>query len=290
MSTFPPSHASARLADHLADADAIFSDVWGVVHDGLAAIPSACEALVKAREAGRPVILVSNAPRPAAAVAAMLDRLGVPRAAYDRILTSGDLTRDHLAADTWAWVHHVGPDRDMPIYDGLELTFCDPEEADVAVVTGLLDDETETAADYRPLCEQLAAFDVPMVCANPDLVVERGEKLIVCAGAIAAIYETMGGAVTYLGKPHRPVYERGHRLLSDLAGKDLDPARILAIGDAVRTDVKGAVGYGMPVIFLAGGIHAKDAGGADAIDHAALERAYAAEKARPTAVGWRLVW
>ena len=276
--------AEARLSDLAGRYDALICDVWGVVHNGVAAAPAACEALTRFRDSGKPVLLLSNAPRPGASVRPQLERMGVPAAAYDDVLTSGDLARARLAEDPWAWVHRIGPDRDLPTFEGLDLTFAPPEEADIAVVTGFLDDETETAETYRPVLEQLFEHDVPLMCANPDIVVERGPRLVPCAGAIAALYADMGGEVAWLGKPHAIAYEAA------LARLSVAPERILAIGDGLRTDISGAKGAGIDALFVAGGIHAAELGAEGAIDEARLAEIYKEWKVSPAYVAWRLTW
>lgn len=278
------------LSALLDEVDALFVDVWGVVHDGVTSIPESCEALVRARQAGKPVLLVSNAPRPAPSIIPFLDKLGVPREAYDGLLTSGDLTREYLIKSEWDWVHHIGPDRDMPVFEGLDVVFADADEADVAIVTGLRDDEAETPKDYERELRLMVEHEVTFVCANPDIVVERGHKLIPCAGALAQMYEGMGGEVIYFGKPHAPVYETALARLSDLAGRTLDARRVLAVGDGIRTDMLGAARAGLPALFVAGGIHAADAGAPDAIDQAKLQSLFTAAKVAPVALTWRVVW
>jgi HAD superfamily hydrolase (TIGR01459 family) len=290
MTNQPIPPRIAGLSELLDTADALFVDVSGVIHDGVAAFPAACEALRRAREAGKPVLLVSNAPRPGPVVVKLLDSLGVPRDAYDGILTSGDLTRAHLAQEEWGWIHHIGPARDLPLFEGLALVFSDADEADLAVATGLVDDEVQTADDYVPVLETLYRHEVPLLCANPDILVERGHRLIPCAGALAQVYERMGGDVLYFGKPHQPVYEAAMARLSELAGRPLQSTRVLAIGDAVKTDLLGAARFGLSSYFVAGGIHAAEAGSANAIDMPALTGLFAASKVAPVAVTWRLRW
>ncbi|GJD63931.1 TIGR01459 family HAD-type hydrolase [Methylobacterium frigidaeris] len=253
------------IADVASGFDLILCDVWGVLHDGVHAHRGASEALTRFRAlpGARPrrVVLVSNAPRPGSAVLAQLDGFGVPRTAYDTIVTSGDLTRRLMAERADAAMHHLGPDRDLPIFDGLDLTRGGPDEASHVVVTGLLDDETETAADYRGVLEPWAARGVTLICANPDLVVERGERLIPCAGAIAALYEEMGGPVVYAGKPHVPVYEAALTTAEALdGGAPLPRDRVLAVGDAIRTDIAGARAFGIASLLVARGIHAEELG------------------------------
>ena len=246
--------------------DLILCDVWGVLHDGTRAHVQAGEALIRFRALSgdgraRRVVLVSNAPRPAAGVRAILDGFGVPRAAYDAILTSGDLTRRLLAEHPGARIHHLGPERDATIFDGLDLTLGSAEAADRVVCTGLFDDTCETAEDYRDTLAAFRARGVPMICANPDLVVERQGKLIPCAGLIAQAYAAIGGGVTYAGKPYRPVYEAALALVGELDGAPPpDPGRVLAVGDALRTDIAGAEAFGIASLLVARGIHAEELG------------------------------
>lgn len=260
-------------------------DVWGVLHDGVRAIPSACEALGRTREAGKPVLLVSNAPRPSAAVEAHLAALGVPRAAYDAVLTSGDLTRAHLRERPGLRAHAIRAERDGPLYEGLDIAFVAPEAADLVVATNLRDDEAETIDDYEEELGRFLALGLPFVCANPDVVVERGPKLVYCAGALADRYQAMGGRVVWFGKPHPPVYAEALKRLGVA-----DPRRVLAIGDSIRTDLVGAARAGMPSLFVAGGVHAAEAGGEHALDRGRLARLFAAAGVDPLAVVWRLAW
>jgi HAD superfamily hydrolase (TIGR01459 family) len=278
------------LGDLAGGYDAVVSDVWGVLHDGLRPFLDACAALRRFREERGPVVLLSNAPRPGWVVAEQLDELGVPREAWDAIVTSGDLVRAHLAADPWQWVCRVGPAIHDVTFAGLDLTYCDVEEADLLVVTGLVDDETETAELYRPLLERALEHDVPLACANPDIVVERGDRLIPCAGAIATLYEEIGGEVTWLGKPWPVAYDAALASLSEVAGREVPKGRVLAIGDAIRTDLAGAKVAGLDALFIAGGIHAAEAGSAEAIDTARLAELFAKAKVAPVGLDWRLRW
>ncbi|MFC4170589.1 TIGR01459 family HAD-type hydrolase [Microvirga sp. GCM10011540] len=238
--------------------DLVLCDVWGVLHNGVKAFEPASEALTRFREGGGRVVLVSNAPRPGSAVGTQLDGFGVPRSAYDAIVTSGDLTRLAIEERLDKVVHHIGPPRDWPIYTGLDVRFGSIGEADYVVCSGLEDDETETAEDYRPRLEAMLKRNLWMVCANPDLVVERGHVMVPCAGAIAQLYEEMGGAVFYAGKPHAPVYERAIAMAAELNGREIPKDRVLAIGDAIRTDIAGAAGYGIDSLLIARGIHAEE--------------------------------
>ncbi len=240
--------------------DLILCDVWGVLHNGVKAYEAASDALTRFRAKGGRVVLVSNAPRPGASVGTQLDGFQVPRSAYDAIVTSGDLTRLAIQERIDKVVHHIGPPRDMPIYNGIDVRFGSIEEADYVVCSGFDNDEEETVEDYRPQLEAMRQRDLLMVCANPDLVVERGHMILPCAGTIALAYEEMGGKVFYAGKPHRPVYERALAIASDLAGHPIPKERVLAVGDAIRTDIAGAVGFGIDALMIARGIHAEELG------------------------------
>jgi HAD superfamily hydrolase (TIGR01459 family) len=238
--------------------DLVLCDIWGVLHNGLKAYEAAGEALTRFRNGGGRVVLVSNAPRPGTSVGAQLDGFGVPRSAYDSIVTSGDLTRLAIEKRLREVVHHIGPPRDLPMFEGLDIRFGPIEEADYAVCSGLEDDEVESAADYRPRLDDMLRRDLLMICANPDLLVERGDRIVPCAGAIALMYEEIGGRVYYAGKPHRPIYERALAEAADLAGREIAKARVLAIGDAIRTDIAGAAAFGIDSLLIARGIHAEE--------------------------------
>jgi HAD superfamily hydrolase (TIGR01459 family) len=240
--------------------DLILCDVWGVLHNGVKAYVAASDALTRFRAKGGRVVLVSNAPRPGASVGTQLDGFQVPRSAYDAIVTSGDLTQLAIQERIDKVVHHIGPPRDMPIYNGIDVRFGSIAEADYVVCSGFDNDEEETVEDYRPQLEAMRRRNLLMVCANPDLVVERGHMILPCAGTIALAYEEMGGEVFYAGKPHRPVYERALAVASDLAGDPIAKERVLAVGDAIRTDIAGAVGFGIDALMIARGIHAEELG------------------------------
>ncbi|MFC5552551.1 TIGR01459 family HAD-type hydrolase [Methylobacterium iners] len=276
--------------------DLILCDVWGVLHDGTRAHGQASDALIRFRRLapeGRPrrVILVSNAPRPWAGVQRILDGFGIPREAYDAILTSGDLTRGLLARHPGERVHHLGPERDAPIFEGLDLRLVAGEAAERVVCTGPFDDTRETAEDYRERFAAFRARNVPMLCANPDLVVEREGKLIPCAGLLAAAYAEIGGRVTYAGKPYRPVYEAALDLAAELDGTPPALARVIAVGDALRTDIAGANGFGIASLLVARGIHAEEMGVAAEHDRLGdVAEWLGRQEARPDAVIERLVW
>jgi HAD superfamily hydrolase (TIGR01459 family) len=286
MSPAPP-----LLIEHFAtlarDYDALLCDVWGVIHNGIAAFPEACAALEKFRQSGGHVILISNAPRPGAGVIRMLDRLGVARSAYDRIMTSGDVTREFVARRS-GQVYHLGPERDRPIFSGLDIAFGPVETAEYVVCTGLFDDETEGPEDYRGLFERMKTRNLLMLCANPDLLVERGERLVYCAGALAEFYGSLGGDVLYAGKPYRPIYDEA--LAAIEAARGPRPTRVLAIGDSVRTDLTGARALGLDCLFITGGIHAEELGDRDNPDLVRLGEMLAKADVCPRAVMRRLVW
>jgi HAD superfamily hydrolase (TIGR01459 family) len=283
-----------RIVDHFAtlapDYDVVLCDVWGVVHNGIAAHQEAGEALTRFRERGGTVVLVSNSPRPGVPVTRQLDRFGVIRSAYDAVVTSGDVTRGVLAERPGAKVFHVGPERDLPIFEGLDMRFTALEAADLVVCSGLFDDETETPEDYRDLLGKIRARGLLMVCANPDVVVERGDELAYCAGAIADLYAAMGGAVIYAGKPYRPIYDLALAKGAELRGSAVALARVLAIGDSVRTDFTGALAVGIDCLFVTAGIHAEELGGRDQPDMTALTEIFAAAGDLPKAVTRRLAW
>jgi HAD superfamily hydrolase (TIGR01459 family) len=270
--------------------DVVLSDVWGVTHNGVTAFPAACEALARFRRGGGTVVLITNAPRPGAVVSRQLDHFGVPREAYDDIVSSGDVTRSVVAGRPGQSIFHLGPQRDISIFDGLDCRFASLEQADYVICTGLFDDEVETPEDYRPQLVKMRERKLFMVCGNPDLVVERGDKLVYCAGAVCDLYREMGGEVLYAGKPYRPIYEEALRKAEAKRGRATPAARTLAIGDALRTDVRGAQAFGIDCLFVTAGIHAEELGGRDDPQPEALEKIFAAADLRPTAVTKSLRW
>jgi HAD superfamily hydrolase (TIGR01459 family) len=288
------------IIDHFAPLaggyDVVLSDVWGVVHNGVAATPEACDALERFRANGGTVVLITNAPRPGEVVVrTLLDRLGVPRAAYDGIVSSGDVTRALVAARAGKRLFHIGPPRDLPMFEGLDAPVAPLESADYAVCSGLTDDTVETPQDYHELIERMRARDLTMICANPDVVVERGDKLVYCAGAVADLYAAAGGEVIYAGKPYRPIYDQAlaiaqaaHGLPEN--GEPLDHHRVVAIGDSVRTDLKGAAAFGVDCVFVTAGIHAEELGSRDNPSTSALSDIFAAAGLFPKAVMRRLTW
>jgi HAD superfamily hydrolase (TIGR01459 family) len=272
------------------DYDVLLCDVWGVIHNGLAAFPAACEALTRFRERGGTAILITNAPRSGDAVARILDRLRVPQEAYDAITSSGDVTRGIVTARLKDTVFHLGPQRDLSIFAGLDVKFVDLDRADYVVCSGLFDDTTETPESYRDMLATMRERALFMVCANPDIVVERGDALVYCAGALADAYAALGGEVLYCGKPYAPIYEAALAKAAALRGTPPVRQRVLAIGDSVRTDLKGAAAFGLDYMFVTSGIHAEEYGSRDAPDRAALDAIFNTAGVAPKAVMSGLVW
>jgi HAD superfamily hydrolase (TIGR01459 family) len=263
-----------RLRDLVDGVDVLLSDIWGVVHNGLVAFPEACKALHTFRSRGGSVILITNAPRPADSVQRQLRKLRVADETYDAIVSSGDLTRNFVAGHPGKKMFWVGPERDSSIYRGLDPQITPLEEADYIVCTGLFDDETESAENYRAMLEQARARKLPLVCANPDIVVERGDRLIYCAGAIAEFYRELGGEVIFYGKPHRPIYERAIALAAERRDRSVSLERVLAIGDSVRTDLAGAQAFGIDCLFVTRGIHSEEFEGIDQLDPASVKELF----------------
>jgi len=249
----------ASLAELKGRYAAIFCDVWGVVHNGEVAFSKAAHALSEARANGVAVVLLTNSPRPHNGVEAQLRALGVPDDAWDRVVTSGDVTRDLIAAGPRR-IFHLGPDRDYPIFDGLDVELVEEFEADAVVCTGLFDDEVETPESYTELLTHLRARNLPFICANPDVVVERGDRLIWCAGALARDFTQLGGRTLIAGKPHAPIYEAALKAASSVLARDVSRSEVLAIGDGMMTDIKGATDNGIDALYISGGIHAREHG------------------------------
>jgi HAD superfamily hydrolase (TIGR01459 family) len=267
-------HFAERLRDLVGGVEVVLSDVWGVVHNGLEAFPEACEALHTYRRQGGTVILITNAPRPADSVQRQLRKLGVADDTYDAIVSSGDLTRHFVADRPGKKMFWLGPERDSSIHRGLDAVLAPLEQADYIVCTGLFDDETESAEDYRATMLRARERKLTLVCANPDIVVERGDRLIYCAGAIAELYRELGGEVIFYGKPHRPIYQRAMELATEQRGHPAEFSRVLAIGDSVRTDLAGAHGFGIDCLFVTRGIHSEEFEGIDQLDPASVKELF----------------
>jgi HAD superfamily hydrolase (TIGR01459 family) len=253
---------SLRTASQLAKSyDGWLCDVWGVVHNGVAAYLDAVDALQRYRAGGGYVAFITNAPRPASSVIPQLSEFGVPDDAYDSVVTSGDVTRALLEEKPETKVYHFGPEKDYSLLEGLKNPITGLDEADVVLLTGPMEEESETVATYTPFLRDLLARGLPMYCANPDLVVQRGDRLVMCAGSIAQYYSQLGGDVIIAGKPHAPIYDAARAQLNRLAGRKIASERLLAIGDGLPTDVKGANLQGLDVLFLTGGIFAAELDG-----------------------------
>ncbi|MEE3626057.1 TIGR01459 family HAD-type hydrolase [Nitrospirillum sp. BR 11752] len=263
MTAIPLHTGLSHLADRY---DGFILDLWGVVHDGIAPYPGVPECLKTLRARGKRVCLLSNAPRRVDAAADRLTEMGLTPDHYDALLTSGEATHDALRDPPDAWhaalgptLLHIGPDRDAGVYLDLpgRIKVDRPEDADFVLNTGIVD-FSESLADYEPILAACAALKLPMVCANPDLVVHVGPQLVICAGELARRYEELGGDVRQHGKPYPGVYARCFDLLGDIPRQ-----RILAVGDSLRTDMAGANAAGIDGLLITGGIHREELGVAD---------------------------
>jgi HAD superfamily hydrolase (TIGR01459 family) len=269
----------AALADISEHYDAVLCDVWGVIHNGRSAYQAACAALSAFRSSGKPVVLISNAPRPSHFIPAQLEALNVPRSAWDRIVTSGDATRMEIEK-RGPKAYRIGPSKDEGLYHGLDVDFQPASTADYVICTGPRDDLLEDPSSYRAELTELAARNLPFVCANPDRVVQFGGRLIPCAGALADIYEALGGPVIMAGKPYPPIYDLTITAAEALVGRPLARDRLLCIGDGVQTDVAGATHQKLDCLFVAGGIHAQELSGPDGLDGSKVDAFLAANGAQ----------
>ncbi len=269
----------------------LLCDVWGVLHDGMTAYPGANDALPRYREAGGVVVLVSNAPRPGFSVAELLDEKAVRRETWDAIVTSGDIALRHIAETGYRRLYRIGPERrDGAFFAGLPGPHADIEEADAVVCTGLNRDRQEKAEDYLPLLRSALDRGLPFICANPDLAVHVGPDLLPCAGAIAALYEGLGGEVYWAGKPRPIAYQTGLECASGLTGGAVELGSVLAIGDAVRTDLAAAEGAGVDSLLIAGGLHRDELILGCAIDPGRLSTLLTPPAPQPVAAMVHLAW
>ncbi len=284
------------LADISQPYDALFCDLWGCLHNGVEPFPAAVAALRQFRADGGRVILLTNAPRPSRYVIAALDRMGVPRDAWDAVVSSGDATQDALfsgAVGRRIW--HLGPDKDDGIFTDVPPQWANAPaiervalaEAEAILCTGPFDELNEMPDDYRARFLLAKTRGLTMLCANPDIVVDMGERRIWCAGALAELYEQMGGKALYFGKPHPPIYDMAMRQLAALGGAG--EGRVLAIGDGIGTDVAGAAGEGMDVLFITSGLSAAEFGpDVEQPDAALLDAWLARQMQAPTYAAARL--
>lgn len=270
--------------------DVLLCDVWGVIHNGRESFPSACGALKRYRADRGPVVLISNSPRPHPQVIAQLDSLGVPRESWSAVVTSGDVTRTLLAERAPGPAWRLGPDRDASLFEGLGLQFVPLEQARFIACTGPFDDENETPEDYRSRFERAVAGGLEMVCANPDIVVQRGSKLIYCAGALAQLYEALDGRVLMAGKPHPAIYDVALAQARGQLGGALERGRVLCVGDGLGTDVRGANAHKLDVLFIANGIHGAETLRDGRVDPAIVEHLLDVEGLTATWATGELVW
>jgi HAD superfamily hydrolase (TIGR01459 family) len=231
-----------------------FCDVWGVVHDGQRPFASSVEALTRHRRNGGTVILLTNSPRTSKGVEVQLVGLGVDPESHDKIVTSGDVTRELVVSHGGASVFHLGPSRDSSIFDGLAVERVPLENAHAVLCTGLFDDRNDKLSDYDPLFKEMKARNLKMICANPDKIVRNGERLLYCAGALAEIYGELGGTVLMAGKPYAPIYDLAMEVTGKIRGRSIERSDVLAIGDGPETDIKGAADYGLDCLLVADGV------------------------------------
>ena len=289
LETHAPVPILAGLGEIASRYDVLLCDVWGVVHNGREAFPDASAALSAFRRRGGVVTLLTNAPRPNAPIREQVLKLGLAADAFDTIVTSGDVAIAAVAERIAAPVHHIGAERDLPLFEvasaraGAPVRLVDLESADYVLCTGLFDDDVETPADYEATLRRIAERGLPFLCANPDLVVHRGEKLVYCAGALAERLKVLGGQTVYFGKPHAPIYAAALAASEQALGRPLDPRRVLAVGDGMRTDIAGARARGLDALFVSRGIHTGDVHEAEIDEPAALQALFARENVWPTA-------
>jgi HAD superfamily hydrolase (TIGR01459 family) len=270
--------------------DAILCDVWGVLHNGREAFRPASDALTAFRRRGGVVVLITNAPRPSAPIQAQAVKLGVSPDAFDAVVTSGDVTVALISERKGEPVHHVGPPRDLSLFEaaalstGVKPVLAPLEEAKYVLCTGLFHDDVETPADYEERLRAMAARGLPFICANPDLIIHRGSDLVYCAGALAQRYEELGGAAIYAGKPHPPVYRAALAAAEAARGRPIEPSRVLAIGDAMRTDIAGAARQNFDALFISAGIHHDEVhGGGPRVEADRLTELFQREELWPVA-------
>jgi HAD superfamily hydrolase (TIGR01459 family) len=279
--TLPAIPILSSIPDLAPGSDAWIVDIWGVMHNGVRAFEAAGAACRRFREQGGIVVLLSNAPRPFSAVVGQMSGLGVDPSAYDAGVTSGDATRGMIGQWTGKALLHIGPQRDLGLFEGLDVRLVAAADAQGIVCSGLWDDTKETPASYAALFDELAARGLPMICANPDMVVERGDRLVYCAGSLAAAYAARGGVVAYAGKPHLPIYERTFAEIDRLRGAPVPRTRILAIGDGLDTDLAGAHAAGLRSVLIASAVHLPGGLDAQTLGQLFAERPFAPIAAMP---------
>ena len=231
-----------------------FCDIWGVVHNGVTPFPVTVAALKRHRERGGTVILVTNSPRSHLGVERQLIEIGVDPASHDRIVTSGDVTQVLMRLHGGGRVFHLGATRDHSIYDGTGVERVPLEEAKAVLCTGLFDDLNDRLEDYEPLLDEMKQRGLVMICANPDKIVKKGDRILYCAGKLAEMYQARGGEVLMAGKPFAPIYDLALAEARRITGRDIDRPDILAIGDGPETDIRGAADYGLDALLVAEGV------------------------------------
>ncbi len=265
-------------------------DIWGVMHNGETPFPDAVHACLRFRAEGGLVLLLSNSPRPSEPVMSQLNGIGVPDTAYDAIVTSGDATRNLMSEKPGQRVFHLGPERDRPLFEGLDVKLVDLEEAEYVLLSGLYDDLSETPDDYADLLAQIKLRGLAMICANPDLQVERGSRLIYCAGALGAAYEKIGGEVVYPGKPHKPIYDLALARIAGLKGAKVPRGEILCIGDGLRTDMAGAFAARMDALYVASALHIDGANSNTPLEASTVSALFRESGIKPVAAQNGLAW
>jgi len=237
--------------------DVYFIDLWGVIHNGVQCYPEALKVLEKLKEQNKKIVLISNAPRPAAVVKVFLETIGLKSSGYDFLVTSGDITREYISLNSSKKnFYHLGPTRDIDLFKDLNVTLTSKEECEEIICTGLVSDEEEKLQDYKILLDFFLNKKIPLICANPDEVVARGEKIVFCAGALANQYKQEGGMVRYFGKPYSEIYSFAiKKIRAHKDFKDKKEINTLVIGDNIKTDIKGANLSNLDSVLILNGIY-----------------------------------
>ncbi|WP_336279587.1 TIGR01459 family HAD-type hydrolase [Bartonella sp. CB175] len=266
--------------------NAVFCDVWGVVHNGEKAFEPALKVLHKIRQMGKSVIFLTNSPRPREDVIAQLQSMNIHNGYYDAIITSGDVTRDLIRAAPRK-VFFIGLQRDLVLFEGLECELVEEWEASVVVCSGFLKDLDATPRAYESMFHRIRARNLPFICANPDIIVHSGNQEFWCAGALARLYQQLGGEVRVAGKPHASIYNCAFEKLREMC-KPMEKSNVLAIGDGLLTDVKGAVDFGLDALYIMSGIHRHDYMKNGVVDKEALHAFLKHYGYEPKAMMWAL--
>ncbi|WP_336288121.1 MULTISPECIES: TIGR01459 family HAD-type hydrolase [unclassified Bartonella] len=275
-----------HVDNFIANYDAVFCDVWGVVHNGVHIFEPALKVLQKIRQVGKNVIFLTNSPQPRGDVIAQLESMNIHSDYYDAIITSGDVTRDLIRAAP-SKVFFIGQPRDLTLFEGLDCELVEEQEASVVVCSGFLENLRETPQAYEDMFHRMRARNLPFICANPDVVVHYGNQEFLCAGTLARLYQQLGGEVRIAGKPHAPIYECAYQKLQEIRGS-VKKSQILAIGDGFLTDVKGAVHFGLDVLYIMSGVNRHDYTKDGVVDKEALHSFCEHHGYKPQAVMWAL--